>query len=62
MPAPAIKDLNGAAAGYLETLLAHPAMREWQVAALAEDFRDLAHEAELHMIGTVTADLRTPPA
>jgi glutathione S-transferase len=35
-------------------------MREWELAALAEDFRDAAHEAELAQIGIVTADLRTP--
>ena len=51
---------QGAAAAYLATLLAHPAMREWEAAALAEDFRDPPHEDELAQIGTVTADLRTP--
>jgi glutathione S-transferase len=52
--------VSGPAARYLETLLGHPAMREWEVAALAENFRDAPHEAELAQIGTVTADLRTP--
>jgi hypothetical protein len=42
------------------TLLGHPALREWEAAALAEDFRDPPHEAELAQIGTVTADLRVP--
>ena len=51
---------QGAAAEYLATLLAHPAMREWEAAALAEDFRDPPHEDELAQIGTVTADLRVP--
>ncbi len=51
---------QGAAAGYLATLLALPAMREWEAAALAEDFRDPPHEDELAQIGTVTADLRVP--
>jgi glutathione S-transferase len=50
--------VNGAAAGYLETMLAHPAMVEWEAAALAEDFREAKYEAELSQIGTVTADLR----
>jgi glutathione S-transferase len=35
-------------------------MREWEAAALAEDFRDPPHEAEMAQIGTVTADLRVP--
>ncbi len=50
----------GAAADYLDAMLGHPVLREWELAALAEDFRDAAHEAELAQIGTVTADLRTP--
>jgi glutathione S-transferase len=50
----------GRCAGYLATLLGHPAMREWEAAALAEDFRDPPHEAEMAQIGTVTADLRVP--
>ena len=55
--------VKGAAAGYLETMLAHPAMKEWEAAALAEDFREAGHEAELAAAGTVTADLRAvPPA
>ena len=53
--------VTGAAAGYLETLLAHPAMKAWEAAALAEDFRDPPHEADLLRTGTVTADFRTPP-
>jgi glutathione S-transferase len=51
---------TGAAANYLATMLAHPAMREWEAAALAEDFRDPPHEEELAQIGRVTSDLRTP--
>ncbi|MCK9381664.1 MAG: glutathione S-transferase family protein [Sulfuritalea sp.] len=55
--------VNGAAAGYLETMLAHPAMVEWEAAALAENFREAKYEAELAKAGTVTADLRAvPPA
>jgi glutathione S-transferase len=55
--------VNGAAVGYLDTMLAHPAMQEWEAGALAEDFREAKHEAELADIGTVTADLRAvPPA
>ena len=50
----------GEAADYLAMMLALPAMREWETAALAEDFRDPPHEAELAQIGRVTADLRTP--
>jgi glutathione S-transferase len=52
--------MTGAAADYMDAMLGHPALREWELAALDEDFRDPAHEAELAQIGTVTADLRTP--
>ncbi len=45
-------------ADYMEAMLGHPAMRKWELAALDEDFRDPAHEAELAQIGTVTDDLR----
>ena len=55
-------DVRGAAAGYLETMLAHPAMKEWEAAALAEDFHVAKYEAELPQIGTVTADLRAVPS
>jgi glutathione S-transferase len=45
-------------ADYMEAMLGYPALREWELAALDEDFRDPAHEAELAQIGTVTDDLR----
>lgn len=51
---------QGAAADYLACLLAHPSMREWEAAALAEDYREADHEAELAQAGTVTADFRIP--
>lgn len=49
---------GGAAGDYLARLLNHPAMREWETAALAEDFREAEHEADLAQAGTVTADYR----
>lgn len=49
---------GGAAADYLARLLAHPALLEWEAAALAEDFREAEYDAELAKAGTVTADLR----
>jgi glutathione S-transferase len=52
--------LAPAAAAYVQTMLTNPAMREWETAALAEDFRDLPHEADIALIGTISADLRTP--
>ena len=51
-------ELPAAAAAYAERLLAHPAMRSWEAAALAETWRDDDHEAELASVGTVTEDRR----
>ena len=43
---------------WVERLIAHPAMREWEAAALAEDWREAAHEEELRAAGTIIADYR----
>jgi glutathione S-transferase len=50
--------LSEPAAAYAERLLAHPAMAEWYRAALAEPWRDAAHEREIAQAGTITADYR----
>lgn len=51
-------ELPAAAAAYAQRLLAHPAMRRWETAALAETWRDTDHEKELAAIGVVTQDNR----
>jgi len=43
---------------WVDHVLTHPAMRQWEVEALAEDWREEAHEAELAAAGVVTADYR----
>ena len=48
----------GAGQAWVEQVLAHPAMLEWEVQALAETWREASHEAELAAAGTVTADSR----
>ena len=50
-----------AASAYVATMLAHPAMREWYEAALAETMRDEAHEVSLRAAGAWTEDLRALP-
>lgn len=45
-------------AAWVARVLAHPAMRAWEAAALAETWREDAHEAELAAAGTITADYR----
>lgn len=48
----------GRGAEWVERVIAHPAMQEWEAQALAETWREASHEAELAAAGTVTADYR----
>jgi glutathione S-transferase len=51
--------LNDATSGaYVQRLLALPAMREWEAAALKETWREPGHEEEALATGKWTADLR----
>lgn len=43
---------------WVDHILAHPAMQEWEAAALAETWREEAHEAELAAAGVIKADYR----
>jgi glutathione S-transferase len=51
-------DMGAAGQAWVDRVLAHPAMREWERQALAETWREEAHEAELAACGQVTADYR----
>lgn len=48
----------GKGQAWVDHVLAHPAMQEWEAAALAETWREEAHEAELAAAGVITADYR----
>jgi glutathione S-transferase len=50
--------LSKIAAAYCSRLLTLPGMQLWQREALAETWRDLAHEAEVLQYGDVVQDLR----
>ncbi|HVR92032.1 MAG TPA: glutathione S-transferase family protein [Novosphingobium sp.] len=50
----------GKGQAWVDHMLAHPAMLEWEVAALAETWREDSHEEELAACGAITADYRTP--
>ena len=50
--------LSDAAAAYAQRLLALPSMQRWYADALAEPWREVAHDAEVASVGVVTADLR----
>jgi len=43
---------------WVEQVLAHPAMLDWEAQALAESWREEGHEAELAECGEVVADYR----
>ena len=48
----------GAGQAWVERVIAHPAMQDWEAQALAETWREESHEAELAEAGTITADYR----
>ncbi|TAN01803.1 MAG: glutathione S-transferase family protein [Rhodanobacteraceae bacterium] len=50
--------LDATANAYAQRLLALPSMQDWYRAALAETWRDAAHDAEVAEWGLVTQDLR----
>lgn len=51
-------DVGGGQA-WVDQVLAHPAMQQWEAEALAESWREEAHEAELAACGSITADYRS---
>jgi glutathione S-transferase len=51
-------DVGPAGQAWVDHMLALPAMREWEKTALAESWREEAHEAELHAAGRVIEDFR----
>jgi glutathione S-transferase len=51
-------DVKGGQA-WVDTILAHPAMRQWEEAALLEAWREEGREAELAACGDIIADYRT---
>lgn len=48
----------GAGQAWVDHMLAHSAMREWERQALAESWREESHEEELRAAGMITADYR----
>lgn len=49
----------GAGQAWVDHILAHPAMLDWERQALAESWREESHEAELLAAGRVVADYRS---
>ncbi len=48
----------GAGQAWVDHIIAHPAMQEWEAAALQEPWREESHEAELAAAGALMADYR----
>ena len=46
---------------WVDHVLAHPAMLQWEAEALAETWREASHEQDLAAAGVVTADYRKRP-
>jgi glutathione S-transferase len=49
----------GAGQAWVDHIIAHPAMAQWEAEALKEEWRELGHEEELRACGEVVADYRT---
>lgn len=48
----------GKGQAWVDHIIAHPAMQEWETAALKEEWREVGHEEELRACGEVIADYR----
>jgi glutathione S-transferase len=51
-------DVGPAGQAWVDHMLAHPAMRAWEAAALAETWREDSHEAEIGAAGRIIEDYR----
>lgn len=51
-------DVGAKARGWIEHMLALPAMRQWEAEALAETWREESHEAEIGAAGRIIEDYR----
>jgi glutathione S-transferase len=52
-------DIGPAGRAWVDHILAHPAMQQWEAEALAESWREASHEEELRACGQIIADYRT---
>ncbi|MDE2597512.1 MAG: glutathione S-transferase family protein [Sphingomonadales bacterium] len=50
----------GKGQAWVDHVIAHPAMQQWEGEALAETWREASHEAELAEAGAIIADYRQP--
>jgi glutathione S-transferase len=52
-------DVGPIAQAWVDHIIAHPAMQQWEAEALKEEWREVGHEEELRACGEVVADYRT---
>jgi glutathione S-transferase len=52
-------DVGTVGQAWVDMILTHPAMQQWEAEALTESWREVGHEAELAACGSITADYRT---
>ncbi len=51
-------DVGAAGQAWVDHIIAHPAMQDWERQALAEHWREVGHEEELAACGDIIADYR----
>lgn len=51
-------DIGPAGRAWVDHIIAHPAMQDWEAQALAETQREIAHEEEIASVATVIEDFR----
>ena len=52
-------DVGAAGQAWVDHIIAHPAMQQWEAEALTETWREVGHEEELATCGDITVDYRT---
>lgn len=52
-------DVGAAGQAWVDHIIAHPAMQDWEAQALAESWREVGHEEELKACGAIIADYRS---
>jgi len=52
-------DVGPSGQAWVDHILAHPAMQQWEAEALIESWREVSHEEDLRACGDVIADYRT---
>ena len=51
-------DVGAKGQAWVDHIIAHPAMQQWEAEALAETWREVSHEEDLAACGDITADYR----